>query len=203
MTRKRILDAARRLLLSGTYSRVTMGEIANEAGVAYQTVYAIFGTKLRVAQAMVEAGWPHIEEALKLIEAAQASDDPEVWLRTAATVSRRIYEPCVDIVRFMRESGDPDLLARHRENQRVRFDQLGELGRLLAASGRLRPTLTAAEAVEIIWMMTGPDQYIQLVFDRGWSPDRYEAWLADALVELILVDQRSWMRRRSRDGGPE
>ncbi len=163
-----------------------MEEIAHEAGVAYQTVYAIFGTKLRVAQAIVEADWPHIQEALKLIDGARASDDPEVWLRTAATVSWRIYEPCVDIVRFMRESGDPDLLARHRENQRGRYDQLGEVARLLAASGRLRPTLTLADAQDLIWTMTGPDQYIQLVFERGWSPDRYEAWLGDALIELLL-----------------
>src|SRR5437867_5995394 len=89
MTRQRIVEAARRLLARGTYSRVTMEEIAREAGVAYQTVYAVFGTKLRVAHAIVEADWPHIEEALKLIEGVRASDDPEVWLRTAATISRR------------------------------------------------------------------------------------------------------------------
>ena len=68
MTRNRILDAARRLLVSGTYSSVTMDDIAKEAGVAYQTVYAIFGTKLRLAQRIMEAGFPHVEEALKLFE---------------------------------------------------------------------------------------------------------------------------------------
>src|SRR3989442_14747591 len=47
MTRGRILDAARRLLVNGTYSSVTMEDIASEAGVAYQTVYGIFGSKLR------------------------------------------------------------------------------------------------------------------------------------------------------------
>ena len=45
MTRQRILDAARRLLTRGTYTTVTMEDIAKEAGVAYQTVYAVFGTK--------------------------------------------------------------------------------------------------------------------------------------------------------------
>ena len=34
MTRQRILEVARRLLVSGSYSRVTMEEIAREAGVA-------------------------------------------------------------------------------------------------------------------------------------------------------------------------
>ena len=187
MTRQRILEAARRLLMSGSYSRVTMEEIAREAGVAYQTVFSIFGSKLRLAQAMVEAGWPHIEEALRLVEVARASGAPEVWLRTMATVSRRIFEPCADLDRFMRESGDPDLLARYREIQRGRYARLAELGPLLERSGRLRPTLSPAEALSIVWAMTGPDYYIQCVFERGWSPDRFEAWLGDALVDLVLV----------------
>src|SRR3982074_2521251 len=80
MTRQRILEAARRLLVSGSYSRVTMEEVAGEAGVSYQTVFSIFGSKLRLAQAMVEAGWPHIEEALRLVEVARASGAPEAGL---------------------------------------------------------------------------------------------------------------------------
>jgi AcrR family transcriptional regulator len=187
MTRQRIIEAARRLLISGSYSRVTMDEIAREAGVAYQTVFSIFGTKLRLAQAMVEAGWPHIEAALRLVDGARASGDPEVWLRTMATVSRRIFEPCADLDRFMHESGDPDLLTRYREIQRGRYARLAELGPLLEQSGRLRPTLSPAEAVSIVWAMTGPDYYIQYVFERGWSPGRFEAWLGDALVDLVLV----------------
>ena len=38
----------------------------------------------------------------------------------------------------------------------------------------------------MIWALSGPDQYIQLVFDRGWTPARYEEWLGDALVNMLL-----------------
>lgn len=59
MTRQRILDAARRLLIQGVFSEVTLGEAAQEAGVAHQTLYAIFRTKLRLAEAIaVEARRP-------------------------------------------------------------------------------------------------------------------------------------------------
>jgi AcrR family transcriptional regulator len=187
MTRQRILEAARRMLVSGGYSRVTMEEIARQAGVAYQTVYSIFGTKLRLAQDMIEADWPHIQEALSLFEDARTSPDPEVWLRTLTAVSRRIYEPCVDLTRFMRESGDPDLLGHYRDIERGRYERLRGLGPVLQRSGRLRPTLSPAEAVAIVWAMTGPDYYIQHVFERGWSPERFEAWLGEALTDLILV----------------
>ena len=186
MTRHRILDAARQRMVTGIYSDVTMGDIAQEAGVAYQTVYSVFGTKLRLAQAIIEAGWPHIDDALKLVEQVRKSTEPEVWLRTAARVSRLIYGPCADLNRFARESGDPDLLARYRRGEEQRFAQMGELGELLERSGRLRVGISASEAHAIIWAMTSADWYTQLVFERRWTPTRYEDWLGEALISLLL-----------------
>src|SRR6266568_4651952 len=77
MTRQRILDAARRLLIKGTYSSVTMEDIAQEAGVAYQTVYAVFGTKLQVAKDVIQAGF-HFEAVDELVARANTTLDPEV-----------------------------------------------------------------------------------------------------------------------------
>src|SRR6266851_8429222 len=176
MTRGRVLDAARRLLARGTYSSVTMEDIAKEAGVAYQTVYGIFGTKLRLAQSLIELGFPHVSDALKLFEPLRESTDPEVWFRTGARVNRLIYELCADLLRFMRESGDPGLLARYREREEQRLNGMIEYGvsAQLEGSGRLRAGVSPSEALAVIWALSGPDQYIQLVFDRGWTPARYE-----------------------------
>src|SRR5258708_16012633 len=117
MTRQRIVDAARRLLGSGTYSGVTMEDIAKEAGVAYQTVYAIFRSKPGLANGLVEVGFPHVADALKLFDDLRQSADVEVWLRTSAHVNRLIYEICAALLRFIRQSGDPRLLARYRDAQ--------------------------------------------------------------------------------------
>jgi AcrR family transcriptional regulator len=190
MTRERILQAARRLLIEGTYSQVTMEDIAREARVAHPTVYAIFRTKLKLAQAVVDAGFPHVPEALKLVDVARASRDPEVWLRTMATLHRRIFEPCADLERFLRESGDPDLLARYQANEQNRYARLNEMLPVLKRSRRLRRGLSPREAVGIAWTMLGPDYYSHLVLDQGWSPDRYEAWVSGALIDLILVRRR-------------
>jgi len=188
MTRARILDAARRLLGRGTYSSVTMEEIAKEAGVSYQTVYAIFGTKLRLAQGLIEVGFPHVADALKLFDALRQSDDPELGLRTGARVSRLIYEICADLLRFIRESGDPALLAHYREREEQRLTDMIQFGlpAMLERSGRLRAGISSSEAVAVIWALTGPDQYTLLVFQRGWTPSRYEDWLADALISMLL-----------------
>jgi AcrR family transcriptional regulator len=188
MTRARILDAARRILVSGTYSSVTMDDIAKEAGVSYQTVYAIFGSKLRLAKDLMDLGFPHVADALKLFDASRQSDDPELGLRTGARVSRLIYEICADLLRFMRESGDPALLAHYREREEQRLLGMIQFGlpAMLERSGRLRAGISASEAVAVIWALTGPDQYNQLVFQRGWTPSRYEGWLGDALISALL-----------------
>src|ERR1700720_2057224 len=71
-TRRRILDAARRLFSAGGgYTGTTMREVAAEAGVAVQTVHAVFGTKLSLAQGIVEAALEDVnQEMLALIRQA-------------------------------------------------------------------------------------------------------------------------------------
>lgn len=191
LTRRRILKAGRRLLGRGIYSAVTMEEIAVEARVSYQTVYAVFGNKLRLAQAIIEEGWPHVEEARKLIEEARQSDDAEVWLRAAARVARRILELCADLPRFMRESGDPTLRARYQRTEQERYTEFRQLADRLEQSGRLRKGLSAEEAHALLWGLCGPDWYCLMVFERHWKPDRYEEWLAEALVDLLLDPQKT------------
>jgi AcrR family transcriptional regulator len=186
MTRSRIIDAARRLLTKGTYSSVTMEDIAREAGVSYQTVYAVFGTKLRLAQELVLVGF-HFEGLEELSEELRQSSDPEVWLRGSAQISRLIYETCADLLRFMEQSGDPELLARYRENEEVRLSQEGFLPAALDATGRLQVGMTQAEILAVIWALTGSDMYRRLVFERGWTPSRYEEWLGAILINLLLT----------------
>jgi hypothetical protein len=49
---------------------------------------------------------------------------------------------------------------------------------------------SAAEAVDVVWAMTRPDDYIELVFERGWSAAHYESWLARTLHRLCLQGSR-------------
>ena len=188
LTRQRILDAARNLLVRGGYSQVTMHDVAKEAGVAYQTVYSQFGNKIRLAQELCDVGFPHVADALALLAQARDAGDPEGWLRTMGTVARRLCEPCADLLRFMRESGDPQLEGRFKEIERGRHERLAELGPQLERSERLRPGLSGAEAVDLVWTLAGPETYEQLVLDRKWSPERFERWLSAALVDLVLAN---------------
>jgi hypothetical protein len=54
----------------------------------------------------------------------------------------------------------------------------------LAARGRLR--LPEDEAAETLWTLASPDTARQLREHRGWSRERYAAWLTDTLTRTLL-----------------
>jgi AcrR family transcriptional regulator len=198
-TRLRILEAARRLFVTRGYGAATMDEIAREAGVAYQTVYAVFGTKLGVARGIIWSSF-EVEGIHDLIAQARASPDPEVWLRAAARAAGLIGERLGDLLRFMRESGDPQLLAEYEQVEERRFEQEQILATMLAESGRLKEGLSAAEALAVLWAMSGSQLHHQLVTRRRWTGARYERWLGDALIALLLAPRRGTEQPRPRKG---
>lgn len=186
LTRRRILGAARRLFIQRGYSTISMKEIAREAGVAYQTVFSQFGGKLQLALELCASEFPHVGETVAMLATACDAGDPEAWLRLLGLFARRLYEPCAEILRFMRESGDPQLISRLKEIEAGRFERLAELGPQLESSGHLRQGISGQVAVDLAWSLTSPATYEQLVLDRGWTPDQFEDWLRAALPALIL-----------------
>ncbi len=187
LTRKRVLAAARRLFVTSGYAEVTMQAIAQEARVAYQTVYAQFGNKLKLALDLCASEFPHVGPTVGRLVQARDRGDPEAWLGMLGAFARRLYEPCAEILRFMRQSGDQDLLARYREIESGRLKHLGDLGSQLEKAGLLRSGLSAKEAVAIAWTMTSPETYERLVLDQGWSPQAFESWLGPAIAQLVLA----------------
>jgi AcrR family transcriptional regulator len=186
ITKRRILDAASRLFVETGYSSVTVEDIAREAGVAYQTVYAAFGTKLAVARAIIWSSF-QTEGIDQLMTEARESGDLEVALRIGARITRRLNERFAAIVRFMRESGDPALLAEYHKIESLRFEQIRDVvSPVLKTTGRLRGGMSPADAVSTIWAMSGTDLYNQLVSGRRWTPSRYEEWLKNALVHMLM-----------------
>ena len=184
-TRHRIAEAARRLFVSRGYRVVTMADIAAEAGVAYQTVYAVFGTKKRMAHEIIWTTFD-VEGVHDLLAELTTAPDPEAWLRSAARIARLVSERLGELLRFLLESGDPELQAEHRDVESRRRDQQQHLAAMLAHSGRLKQGLSEQEALDVLWTMTGSHLHQQLVHQQRWSADRYEQWLGDALVGLLL-----------------
>ena len=55
------------------------------------------------------------------------------------------------------------------------------------AKGALRPDLDVDGAADILWTLNHPAVYRLLADDRGWTPDRFERWLAEILCSALLA----------------
>ncbi|WP_051783990.1 TetR/AcrR family transcriptional regulator [Lentzea aerocolonigenes] len=174
-TRRRIAEAARKLFVERGFHVVTMADIAAEAGVAYQTVYAVFGNKKRLTHEIIWTTFD-VENVHDLLAELPDAPDREARLRSAAHIARVVSERLGQLLRFLQESGDPELLAEYREVESRRRKQQRPL---------FAEVLSGQEELDVLWAMTGSHLYLQLVDGRGWSADRYEQWLGDSLVALL------------------
>jgi AcrR family transcriptional regulator len=192
-TRARILDAAGRLFESGGYARTTIVAIAEQADVASDTVYAIFGSKSRVLTALVDQRLAPAGDVRNVLDRPQAQavrDEPDqrlqlqAFARDMAAVSARV-RPIYEILRTA-SAVEPEMAAIHAEMDAYRLRNMRQATDWIAAHGALR--VDAERAAEIIWVLASPDVARMFCETRGWTADRYAEWLADTLIRTLLPD---------------
>lgn len=68
----------------------------------------------------------------------------------------------------------------------IRHENMAVFVQWLERNGPLRAGLSAAEAADVVWTMSSAEVHHLLTVDRGWTTERYEQWLADTLIALLL-----------------
>ena len=192
-TRMRILDAAQVLFGERGYPATTVEAIAASAGVAVDTVYAAFGSKRGALQALLNVRVGGNEAELDLLARAgpqgvRREPDQRAQLAAFAADVSSIIErarPVDDIIRGA-AAVDADIAALRGENEAYRYRNMRQLVGWLAAKGPLREGLTEDDAAAIVWAMTSPEVHGKLRVARGWSPERYTAWLRESLDRILL-----------------
>jgi AcrR family transcriptional regulator len=192
-TRVRILDAAQSLFADRGYPATTVEAIAADAGVAVDTVYAAFGSKRGVLQALLNVRVGGDEAELDLLaragpRAVQREPDQRAQLAAFAADVSGILErarPVDDIIRGA-AAVDADIAALRSEAQAYRYRNMRQLVSWLAAKGPLRDGLSEDDAAAIMWTMTSPEVHVLLRVARAWSAERYAAWLAKSLDRILL-----------------
>jgi len=186
-TRKRIVEAAQRLLRREGYAGTTIEAIAQEAQVSAPSVYAIFKSKTGILKELVDqAGFgPDYDSA---VQRALSASDPVVRLRLAAPIARGVHESQSTILDLLRGAGvvAPELARLERLREGQRYERQEGTIALLHSSAKLLAGLDYTTARDIFWTLTGRDLYRMLVRERGWSADKYEDWLADTLVRSLV-----------------
>jgi AcrR family transcriptional regulator len=189
----RILDAAQRLFAQRGYPASTIEAIASDAGVAVDTVYAAFGSKRGILQALLNVRVGGDEAELDLLaragpRAVQREPDQRNQLSAFAADVSAILErarPVDDIIRGA-AAVDPEIATLRSEAQAYRYGNMRELVSWLAAKGPLREGLDEEDAASIMWTMTSPEVHGLLRAVRGWPAERYAAWLRDSLARILL-----------------
>jgi AcrR family transcriptional regulator len=191
-TRLRILEAAKLLMGRKGIDKVTIAEIGENAAVAASTVYAIFKSKEGILRALMEQALfgGRFRSAQELLDSVT---DPVRLIELTAHVARAIYESESSDLGLLRHASgfSPDLRKIEQEFERMRYDMQEQRLVLLFEASKARAGLSLEDARRIMWMYTSRDVYRMMVSDSGWSPDRYQDWLAGTLLEA-LVDRRSW-----------
>ena len=186
-TRREILRAARRLFAAHGYPGTSLQQIAEEAGVAVQTIYSSVGSKAALALALndlidEEAG------VAQLGAGVLSETDPPQMIAKAVHLTRQVNERCGDLLQALLSAvpAEPDVAASFADGMRRHETGIAAMTQRLAAQGALRAGTTPEQATAAFAMMTSAPSWQQLTQRAGWTFDQSEAWLTDSLTRLLL-----------------
>lgn len=193
-TRRRIVEAAGQFFVRDGYATTTLQQIADDAGVAVQTVYFHFRNKRSLLKELVDIASVGDDQPVALLdrpwfqEVRTAPDGPETvrsWLRA----SREIFSRVAPILRIVRDAAgsDPEMAAQWEVNQQQRHTAHRALAEILDAKDALRPGLTVDEAADILFALVSLEIYVLLTVERGWAPEQWECWVARAVCDAVLT----------------
>jgi AcrR family transcriptional regulator len=195
-TRKAILAAARTLFTERGYTATTIAQIAAEAGVAIDTVYASVGAKPVLFRLLLETAISGTDQAVPAeerdyVRRIRAQPRAQQKIETYAAAVGNISERLGPLHLVLRDAAaqnpelariQGDIAARRAKNMRL-------LAQDLIATGDLRPDLDVDQVADVIWSMNSAEFYHLLVDERGWSSKRFEQWLADTWCRLFLAER--------------
>ena len=186
VTRRRILDAARRRFFEDGYAATTLQAVATEAGVAVQTIYAVFGSKAAILAELLALA-VNLPEADDEGRAAMSEPTAELRLARFAHSIRNRWEIAGDIVRVHQDAVrvDPSLRPGIAAAEGRRHAGIATFVRAIEAD--LGVPIDVERSIGVVNALTLYAVYEELVGIQGWSPDAFEAWLAESLIAGVVA----------------
>jgi AcrR family transcriptional regulator len=187
-TRGEILRTARRLFAEHGYANTSVQQIAEETGVAVQTIYASVGSKAALVLALNDL----IDEEAGVGELAAElfqEDDPAKLIAKGVHLTRQLNERCGDIIRVLlsAEPAEPEAAAAVADGMRRHGQGANSIAQRLKSLGALPAGTTAKRAAAAFSMMTSATSWRQLTQDAGWTFNETERWLTDSLCRLLIA----------------
>ena len=192
-SRQRIIDEARRLFLAQGYRTTTIAEIAAAAAVNPDTVYRLVGRKPMVLRELIEQALSGTDHAVagedrSHVRMMAIEPNPIVRLEIYAAAMRETHARLAPLFLALRDasSTEPDAEQVWREIGARRAANMRKLVRDVRSVTKARYATSTVEAADTVWALNSPELYVMLTVERGWTPRRYERWLARSLGRLLL-----------------
>ena len=187
-TRMRIIDAVFERLREAPAEPVAIDRIASMAGVARSTVYAVFGSRAGLFDAVgrelaARSGYA------RLVDAKHQSDARD-HLRAGIRAFSEMVAANRDIYRALHSMAQLDEGAVGGSRSRIEEERAGGMQRLagrLAEQGVLREGLSAEEAENVLWLLTGFEGFDALYTGRGLSVERTIEVLTDTAERALYA----------------
>lgn len=198
-TRDAIRHSAHDLFLADGYAATPITAIADQAEVAPQTIYSQFGSKAAIVKELLDVSIVGDEEPIPVADRPwfqrvfdEGIDGYERFHRYASA-ARRIYVGAGSTFEIIRRAADSDpaLAEMWTANQKARRMVVGRILDAVLVDTELRPGLDRDAAVDLLWLLHGPEVFHLLTVECAWHPDRYEAWLAQNFCEQILAPRQT------------
>jgi AcrR family transcriptional regulator len=195
-TRQEVLRAARKLFLERGYPATTMEAIAEESDTPIATVYRLFRSKRAILSAVLDVAFGGDDEPIAfgdrpVVWAALAQADAGTLIDAFARIGRELQERAGPIQHVLAGAAavDPEAAEQLAITRQQRLTGQSRVAAELARRQALGPGLSEADAADLIYVFMSPEVHRILTAERGWTPKRYEAWLATTLRRALLPDQ--------------
>lgn len=190
-TRRRIVVAGSRLLSERGWAGTSMREVAREAGVSVETIYATVGSKPDLLKVAMDNATVGDDAPVPLAERPEfrrmASGSLRDRLTAAAELMAEINGRGAALHRVLEDGARSEpRLAEQLVVTRTNRWQTTRVG-VEAVLGRA----VERDQVDEIYVVIGPATYRAFVEECGWSREQYTRWLADALARLMKIEETS------------
>ena len=190
-THWRIIEAAHRLFTSQGYASTTMGQVAEAAGVAVQTVYFVFHTKATLLArtcefALMGKGTPLPPEEHPWYRAMCDAPSIEEALRHLVTGVGDIMPRVIPLKLVARASDDPELSRFMAESEAGRANGYRAILEILRGKAPLREGLDPERATQLLLLYAGEDVYHALVDTYRWPHEEWIDWTVSTLLQQLF-----------------
>lgn len=190
--RARILAAAHELFVSSGYGNTTITDIAAAAGVAPETIYAAFRNKITLLRRAWDVAVGGDERDVPLLDRPELRavlDEPDLATRFArfAVVDTAVMRRTARLrLAILGAAGtEPAAAALLTEIDGARLDSMQIHTEAAAATGQL--AIPEEECRDVLFATTDGTLWHNLVERRGWSDQRYAAWLGRLWMTSLVL----------------